>query len=147
MCPFIQVWKNIIRTKTKAAHRRVPRDLLLFALRGCAACRIQRMIMGNIFLVSTIPLLLLNLIIPCGLPVYFQICSKCPDPPSSPGSSRPASVRRSSTSWTFTCLARTPRAPRAFRPTGKISTNSRRMASPASLIQPPATTTPLPVWD
>lgn len=76
----------------------------------------------------------------------FSDHSKRPDPPSSPGSLRPASVRRSSTSWTPTCSERTPRAPRACRPTGKTSTSRRRTAPPACQTRRSATTTPSLGW-
>lgn len=80
-------------------------------------------------------------------PSVFSDHSKRPDPLSLPGSLRPASVRRSSTSWTPTCLERTPQAPRASRPTGKTSMSRRRTASPAYRTPRSATTTPSLVWD
>lgn len=73
--------------------------------------------------------------------------SKHPDPPSLPGSLRPASVRRSSISWTLTCLEFTPRGHRASSLTGRTSTSRRRTASPAYQMPASATTTPLLVWD
>lgn len=77
----------------------------------------------------------------------FAFHSKRPDPPSLPGSLRPASVRRSSASWTPTCLERIPRAPRASRPTGKTSMNRTRTGLPAYQTPRSATITPSLVWD
>lgn len=73
--------------------------------------------------------------------------SKRPDPPSSPGSLRPASVRRSSASWTPTCSELSPREHRVCRPTGRTSTRQRQTDPQACRTLRSPTTTPLLVWD
>lgn len=113
----------------------------------CGESRTWRTFVESVLLFSALFLWFPPLIISLRFSVHCEMFSRHLDPPSLPGSSRPASVRRSSTSWTPTCLARTPRARRAFRPTGKTSTSSRRTAWPACQIQPSATTRPSPVWD